>query len=113
MNDDTVLQRGDVVVFDYPPQPIRQFLKRIIGLPGETVTILDGQVYIDEKLLEEPYVENACRGNTCDGTWLIGPEEYFVLGDNRGASQDSQNFGPVDRQYIHGKAMLPPRTRGR
>ncbi|NLF74737.1 MAG: signal peptidase I [Chloroflexi bacterium] len=98
--------RGDVVVFHYPQQPDRDFIKRIIGLPGETVTILEGRVYIDGKLIEEPYIENFCRGKSCDGEWVVGDDQYFVLGDNRSASKDSQDFGPVDRKYIVGRAFV-------
>ena len=108
-------RRGDVVVFHYPLQPDRDFIKRVIGLPGETVTIQDGRVYIDGHLLEEPYIENFCRGKSCDGEWQIGPDEYFVLGDNRGASKDSQDFGPVARKYIVGRAFVrywPPQDWG-
>jgi signal peptidase I len=98
-------RRGDVVVFHYPLQEDRDFIKRIIGLPGETVTILDSRVYVNEKLIEEPYIDNWCRGKSCDGTWEIGEDEYFVLGDNRGASKDSQDFGPVGREYLVGRAF--------
>jgi signal peptidase I len=108
-------QRGDVVVFHYPKQPDRDFIKRVIGLPGENVTILAGRVYIDGMLLEEPYIQNFCTGTSCDGEWLIGPDQYFVLGDNRSASKDSQDFGPVDRKYIVGRAFLrywPPKDWG-
>jgi signal peptidase I len=99
-------KRGDVVVFHYPLEVDRDFIKRIIGLPGETVTILDGKVYINDKLIEEPYITNWCRSKSCDGTWEIGPDEYFVLGDNRGASKDSQDFGPVGREYLVGRAFV-------
>ncbi len=99
-------RRGDVVVFHYPLQSDRDFIKRIIGLPGETVTILEGRVYIDGTLLEEPYIENFCRSKTCDGQWVVGPDQFFVLGDNRGASKDSQDFGAVDRKYIVGRAFV-------
>jgi signal peptidase I len=99
-------QRGDVVVFHYPKQSDRDFIKRVIGLPGETVTIQEGRVYIDNKLIEEPYIEDFCRGHSCDGEWVIGEDEYFVLGDNRGASKDSQDFGPVERKYIVGRALI-------
>lgn len=108
-------QRGDVVVFHYPLQYDRDFIKRVIGLPGEKVTILDGRVYINGKLLDEPYIEQFCRGKVCDGEWLDGPGQYFVLGDNRGASKDSQDFGPVDRKYIVGRAFVrywPPSAWG-
>lgn len=99
-------RRGDVVVFHYPLQSDRDFIKRVIGLPGETVTILEGRVYINGKLLDEPYIENFCRGKSCDGEWVVGPDQVFVLGDNRNASKDSQDFGPVDRKYIIGRAFF-------
>lgn len=108
-------QRGDVVVFHYPLQSDRDFIKRVIGLPGETVTILEGRVYINGKLLDEPYIENFCRGKSCDGEWTVGPDQVFVLGDNRNASKDSQDFGPVDRKYIVGRAFFrywPPEDWG-
>lgn len=98
--------RGDVVVFHYPRQQERDFIKRIIGLPGETITIQNGRVYVNGERLEEPYIDRFCPGTRCDGTWEIGPDEYFVLGDNRGSSQDSQDFGPVERQYMVGRAFL-------
>jgi signal peptidase I len=99
-------QRGDVVVFHYPLEPDRDFIKRIIGLPGETVTILEGRVYINGKLLDEPYIDNFCRGKSCDGEWVVPAHNYFVLGDNRSASKDSQDFGPVDRKFIVGRAFV-------
>ncbi|MBN1680733.1 MAG: signal peptidase I [Anaerolineae bacterium] len=109
--------RGDVVVFHYPLQSDRDFIKRVIGLPGETVTIQDSRVYVNGKRLEEPYIdnENWCRGKTCDGEWVVGPEEYFVLGDNRGSSKDSQDFGPINRKYLVGRAFVrywPPKDWG-
>ncbi len=101
-------QRGDVVVFHYPQQQDRDFIKRVIGLPGETVTIQGSRVYINGKLIDEPYIdpENWCHGKSCDGSWEVGPDQYFVLGDNRGSSKDSQDFGPVDRKFIVGKAFI-------
>jgi signal peptidase I len=99
-------QRGDVVVFHYPLLSDRDFIKRVIGLPGETVTILEGRTYIDGKLIDEPYIENFCRAKSCDGEWTVGPDQVFVLGDNRASSKDSQDFGPVDRKHIIGRAFV-------
>ncbi len=99
-------QRGDVVVFHYPLQSDRDFIKRIIGLPGETVTILEGRVYVNGHLLDEPYIENFCRSTSCDGEWVVPAEHFFVLGDNRGASKDLQDFGPVHRKYVVGRAFV-------
>lgn len=99
-------ERGDVVVFHFPEDPERDFIKRIIGLPGEKVTILGGRVYIDEELLDEPYIERFCSRISCDGEWLVGEDEFFVLGDNRSASKDSQDFGPVHRKFLVGRAFV-------
>lgn len=99
-------QRGDVVVFHNPDDPDHDFIKRVIGLPGETITIQSGRVYVNGERLEEPYIQNFCRGTVCDDTWEIGPDEYFVLGDNRSSSRDSHNFGPISRDLIVGRAFL-------
>ncbi len=95
--------RGDVVVFHFPSDPRRRFIKRVIGLPGETVTIRDGLVLINGSVLEEPYLDEEPRYH---GEWRIAPNEVFVLGDNRNNSSDSQNWGPLDITEIIGKAML-------
>ncbi|MBN1967390.1 MAG: signal peptidase I [Anaerolineae bacterium] len=96
-------QRGEVVVFGSPEQNGEDLIKRIIGLPGETVTIQDQQVFIDGRLLDEPYIYAAPRYS---GSWTLGPDEYFVLGDNRNNSRDSHIFGPLDREAIVGQAWL-------
>lgn len=99
-------KRGDVVVFHNPADQTHDFIKRVIGLPGETVTIWDGRIYVDGERLEEPYIQNFCRGTVCDSTWEIGPDEYFVLGDNRSSSRDSHNFGPISRDLLVGRAFV-------
>lgn len=96
-------ERGDVIVFHFPSDPRRRFIKRVIGLPGETVTIRDGQLLINGSVLEEPYLDEEPRYH---GDWRIAPNEVFVLGDNRNNSSDSQNWGPLDINEIIGKAML-------
>lgn len=104
--------RGDVIVLRYPLQPSRFFLKRIIGLPGERVVIKDGKVYIYDAahpngyVLEEPYQKQA--------TFPVGPyrdvtlaaEQYFVMGDNRGGSDDSRTWGILPRNDIMGHVLL-------
>lgn len=97
--------RGDVVVLD-SPRADELLLKRVIGLPGETVTLQDGRVYIDGELLEEDYVAEFCTYSSCNGVWRLGPDQYFVLGDNRTHSLDSHSFGPVARDAIIGVARL-------
>jgi signal peptidase I len=95
-------ERGDVVVFDFPRDPNRQFIKRIIGLPGENLEIKQGQVFINGQLLEEPYSPNA--GAYSWGPETIAPDEYFVLGDNRPYSSDSHSGWTLPRDNIIGKA---------
>lgn len=96
-------ERGDIIVFYFPSDPRRRFIKRVIGLPGDTVTIRDGQVLINGSILEEPYLDEEPQYH---GEWRIAPIEVFVLGDNRNNSSDSQNWGPLDINEIIGKAML-------
>jgi signal peptidase I len=96
-------QRGDVVVFHYPFDPQRDFIKRVIGLPGETIAIRGGVVHVNGQPLEEPYISGP---PAYENTWTLGPEQYFVLGDNRNSSSDSHSWGPLDRQYLIGKAIL-------
>jgi signal peptidase I len=100
-------QRGDVVVLHNPRNAQEDFIKRVIGLPGEHVAIREGRVYINGGLIEEPYLSerNFCK-SICDGEWQIGPDQYFVLGDNRASSHDSHSFGPIDGALIVGQAWL-------
>jgi signal peptidase I len=95
--------RGDIVVFRFPLEPDRRFIKRIIGLPGETVVIRDGQVTVDGVTLLEPYIAAAPRYS---GSWQVQPGQVFVLGDNRNNSSDSQTWGPVPVTQLIGKAFL-------
>ncbi len=102
-------QRGDVIVFRYPKDPSEFFIKRIIGLPNETVKISSGNVYIvaqngKSEELSEPYVVN--KGNGPDMSVTLGPEEYFVMGDNRPESSDSRLWGTLPRQNIIGHVFL-------
>jgi signal peptidase I len=98
--------RGDVVVFHNPQDPAHDFIKRVIGLPGEKVQILDGKVYINGAALDEPYVAELCKNQACDRTWTMDGDHFFVLGDNRNHSHDSHSFGPLDRSLIIGKAWV-------
>lgn len=95
--------RGDVVVFKAPTSTNVDFIKRIIGLPGDTVRVENGFVYINDKKLEEPYEKQETRGNL---VLTLGNDSYFVLGDNRGGSTDSRVFGPISRSTIEGKAWF-------
>lgn len=102
--------RGDIVVFHYPNDPKQYFIKRIIGLPGETVEIAGGaiKIYNDTSPngvnIDEPYLDQVYTATT--RTVTLKSDEYFVLGDNRVASLDSRYFGPVKRDLIVGKVWL-------
>ncbi len=101
--------RGDVIVFRYPKNPSRFFIKRVIGLPGETITIHNNKVTIVNTdnpqgfVLDEPYVDDPVLGNV---TTVLKDNEYFVMGDNRPASSDSRAWGPLPENYIIGRAFL-------
>ena len=97
-------QRGDVVVFLFPLDPSERFVKRIIAVPGDTVEIRRGKVYVNDELLEESYIVDSSRASL--ERRRMTAEEYFVLGDNRLASNDSRRFGPVPLNNILGKAWI-------
>lgn len=97
-------ERFDIVVFRYPRDPSREFIKRVIGLPGETVEIVEGQVYVNGRPVEEPYVEN--RGPDFYPPTTVPPGHVFVLGDNRPHSDDSRSGWTVPVREIIGKAFL-------
>lgn len=102
-------ERGDVVVFRAPPEPSKYYIKRIIGLPGETVTIKDGIITIintehpDGFVLDEPYIVHT-QNDTLTKKVPVG--EYFVMGDNRSASYDSRGWGTLPKKEIRGRALL-------
>jgi signal peptidase I len=100
------IHRGDVVVFRYPGDPTKSYIKRIIGLPGDTVEIRRGEVYVNGERLEEPYVIPEYRGSQSAKEWQVGAESFYVLGDHRSSSNDSRAWGTVPRNYIYGKAQL-------
>ncbi len=100
-------QRGDIVVLLNPQDEQTYYIKRLVGLPGEWVALVDGTVFINGVRLQEPYIERLCHATHCRyAEWQLGPNEYFVLGDNRNASHDSAVFGPVDRSMIVGRAWV-------
>ena len=97
-------QRGDIVVFRFPHDPRRDFIKRIIALPGEAVEVRDGRVFINEQLLDEPYVRAPPRYSY--PRRIVPDGEYFVLGDNRNNSSDSHSWGSLPQEYVIGKAWF-------
>ena len=113
------IRRGDVIVFKYPEEPERDFIKRVIGLPGETLEVRNKKVYIDGQPLDEPYVhfifppdENGTGGDFADpsrpdyGPVTVPADSYFMMGDNRDNSQDSRYWGFMPRSYVKGKALF-------
>jgi signal peptidase I len=111
-------RRGDIVVFKYPDEPDRDFIKRVIGLPGETVELRNKRVYINGQPIDEPYVHflsppssDYQEVTSFDvreryGPVTVPPHQYFVMGDNRDNSQDSRYWGFLPRGYIKGRAAL-------
>jgi signal peptidase I len=112
--------RGDVVVFTPPVSETDEFIKRVVAVPGETITLRGGRVYINNNLLTEPYLDNSVY--TSDGTFLTEGEpytvpegQYFVMGDNRGHSSDSRFWGPITKKAMSGRAWVvywPPQNSG-
>jgi len=114
------IRRGDVIVFKYPEEPDRDFIKRVIGLPGETLELREKKVYINGKPLDEPYVHFLEPPSTASelheqtsfdvreryGPVTVPPDHYFMMGDNRDNSQDSRYWGFLPRDYIKGKALF-------
>ena len=100
------IERGDVVVFWYPLDRSKSFIKRVVGLPGETIEIRDGRLYVDGRELREPYVPASYLDDSNYPPRKIPPDQYFVMGDHRDSSNDSRMFGTVPREYIYGKAVF-------
>ena len=103
-------ERGDIVICHYPDGKNgeygdRHYVKRVIGLPGEVISIKDGYVYINGEPLDEPYIASERRSKENMREYLLGEDEYFVMGDNRANSKDSRYVGPIDREQILGKAI--------
>jgi signal peptidase I len=97
------MTRGDIVVFHYPPQPSEDYIKRLVGLPGDTVKISKGQVTVNQQLLTEPYI---MADPSYSGEWQVPAGSIFVLGDNRNSSSDSHVWGFVPVDNIMGKAIV-------
>ncbi len=94
---------GDIVVFHYPPNPAEDYIKRVIGLPGDEITVEKGQVFVNGYGLSEPYISSP---PDYGGEWKVPDDAIFVLGDNRNQSSDSHSWGFVPRDYVVGKALV-------
>jgi len=100
------IHRGDIVVFHYPRDPEKSYIKRVIALPGDRLRINRGDVYLNGRLVPEPYVPEEYRDLKSMPETVIPEDEYFMMGDHRSISSDSREFGPVDRDLIYGKAVF-------
>ena len=100
------IHRGDIVVFWYPKDPSKSFIKRVVGVPGDLVSVKDGLVYINGQLLEERYVPRGYQDLDSYPPVRVKDDHYYVLGDHRNASNDSRAWGLVPRKYIYGKAVF-------
>jgi len=105
-------ERGDVVVFDFPRNITQEYIKRVIGLPGEHILVEDGNVYVNEIILSEPYL---IMEPQYEGEWVVPEDTLFVLGDNRNNSSDSHTWGMVPLNNVIGEALVvywPPSSWG-
>jgi len=100
------IERGDIVVFRYPRDPSKSYIKRVIGMAGDHIRIDAGQVYVNNKALDEPYVPAEYADTRSYPDTIVPPDSYFVLGDHRSMSNDSRDFGSVNQSYIYGKAVF-------
>jgi signal peptidase I len=102
------IERGDTVVFQFPRDTSKSYIKRVIGMPGDIVLIEHGTVIVNGKPLDEPYVPDEMRDllTANPKTTYLKPDEYYVMGDHRNSSNDSRSWGTVRRGYIYGKAVF-------
>ncbi len=100
------ISRGDVVVFYYPRDPEKSYIKRVIAVPGDEMRVDDGRVYVNGAQVPEPYVPPRFRDARSVSPILLPSNNYYVMGDHRSISSDSRDFGPVDRSFIYGKAAF-------
>jgi signal peptidase I len=100
------IERGDIVVFRYPRDPSKSYIKRVVGVAGDHIRIDGGQVYVNDEALDEDYVPPAYTDARSYPPAVVPPNSFFVLGDHRSMSNDSRDFGPVNQSYIYGKAVF-------
>ncbi|MCL4271915.1 MAG: signal peptidase I [Anaerolineales bacterium] len=97
------VKRGDIIVFHFPLNPEEELIKRVIGLPGDHIVVQNNQVFVNEQLLNEPYIAQA---PLYQGDWVVAEDHLFVLGDNRNNSNDSKDWGMLPEENVVGKAVL-------
>lgn len=97
-------ERGETVVVEYPGDPAhKRYVKRVVGLPGEKIIVINGSVYINSKKLRENYLSFGIKTDQ-DGRWELNSDQYFLMGDNRPLSNDCRYFGPVEKRFFVGHA---------
>jgi signal peptidase I len=102
----SAIERGDVVVFHYPRDPEKSYIKRVIALPGDRLRIEHGVVWLNGRRQPEPYVPQEYRDTRSMAEMVVPDDTYFMMGDHRSISSDSREFGPVERGLIYGKAVF-------
>ena len=102
----STIARGDMVVFWFPLDRTKSYIKRVIGLPGDKVEVMDGFVFVNGQRLGENYVPDEYRDHNTYRMIEVPPNQYYVLGDHRSSSNDSRSWGTVERSYIYGKAVF-------
>lgn len=100
------IERGDVVVFRYPQDPTKSYIKRVIGIAGDHIRIDEGRVYVNGEQLYEPYVRLSYRDDRSFPETTVPADSFFVLGDHRNMSSDSRDFGAIPQQSVYGKAVF-------
>jgi signal peptidase I len=100
------IERGDLVVFWFPGDTSKSYIKRVIGLPGDTIEVSKGSVLVNRAPLQEAYVPEEYRDHQSLGPVTVGPDQYYVLGDHRSSSNDSRVWGTLHRGFIYGKAVF-------
>jgi signal peptidase I len=100
------IRRGDVIVFWFPRDRSKSFIKRVLGLPGDEVEIRNGTVYLNGVVVREPYIQPEFKDFRSFRKVVVPPDHYYVLGDHRNSSNDSRNWGFVDQELIYGKAFF-------
>jgi signal peptidase I len=107
LGDREPIKRGDIVVLLYPNDPSKSYIKRVVGLPGERIEILDGRLYVNDERIEETYLdEDYLSRDSTPAPVEVNAHHYFVMGDNRNNSSDSRSWGLVPEKYIYGKAVF-------
>jgi signal peptidase I len=100
------VERGDLIVFFFPGDPSKSYIKRAVGLPGDTVEVRQGVLFVNDRIVDEPYVQAEYRDQSSVRRVAVPANHYYVLGDHRTSSNDSRSWGPVPHEFVYGKAVF-------